>query len=248
MWQRVLDEDTKRMIWVRTPLRDVKVNDMTKGSSAPFGFTPRSSISKFDAESASHGNNFSRSEAVLKELLSEDGRLEVNSKSFNSKDSFEDSVLYSCSPGFTSVFDEEGGLTWHKVDSSFPAKASQLSYRSPGREAKNFARLIDGTGSNLFEFDLPAVAAYTFRDKLGWFLDRMSEIQKPWTEGFVRIEIRRQKILEDSFRAWVQLDGEDLHKWMRYQFRGQLSFVMISFQIRHSHKLCRRSWCRCRRS
>lgn len=219
MWQRVCDPETKTMAWVRSSLNQVKIKDVAKGSSAPFGFTPRSSVSRLDfdrslsfapsqlEEQDEKGGNSTQN--PVHALMNAAGEVfsPRSEKRHVSKDSFGDSVFYSSSPGFTSVFDEEGGLVWKKVESGVP-----LSPLPAARAA----------AEERVEYDLANIAAYTFRDKLAWFLDRMSELQKPWTEGFVRIEIRRNRVLDDSFRAWMQLSEEDLHKWMRYQFRGKL--------------------------
>jgi hypothetical protein len=310
MWQRVYDENTQQMVWIRCPLKKVKVG------SAPFGYTPRHSFAtdgKYSMSFASHlSHNMPRTHSndlegtdnppppgPLNDLLVAASSAPPPSTPDNmtfrpsgggvggvaghahpssyvsrsslmsptrrtSKDSFGDSVLYSTSPGFTSVFDEEGGLTWQRVDSGAPLQAAYYGpsmakiegvppiygqsapssvdnplqrlppANSPTRQGSNSSPVPTNSNSQQQQqphptsslqnhplYDLPAVAAYTFKDKQMWFLDRMSEIQKPWTDGFVRIEIRRHKILDDSFRAWMQLEGEDLHKWMRYQFRGE---------------------------
>lgn len=162
-------------------------------------------------------------------------------------DSFGDNALISTSPGYTSVFDEQGDLRWEKVVpgepmpkstygptiARYPLKFLQSMHeKSKGLKSKssnngseeggnpNPGRLGDFAMADQ-KFDLPSIAAYTFKDKQIWFLDRMSEMQKPWTEGFIRIEIRRARILDDSHRAWSQLRHDDLHKWMRFQFYGE---------------------------
>lgn len=40
------------------------------------------------------------------------------------------------------------------------------------------------------QFDLEAVASMTYKEKLMWFLERTGELQVPWSEGFVKIEVR----------------------------------------------------------
>jgi hypothetical protein len=248
MWRRIYDEQSQSMVWVRTPLKNVKVG------TAPFGFTPRNSISEYlirdnrgvSSDSGNHNNSFlpiNVHEPLLGATSSSSGsRVGSPSKmppslknplsprrERASKDSFGDSVLYSSSPGFTSVFDEDGELVWQKIESGLPYTSSNFGPSTAKLSSIDIPQQnderMDGNNeqqlsSQSFRYDLPSIAAYTFKDKQIWFCERMSEIQKPWTDGFVRIEIRRNKILEDSYRAWMQLDGEDLHKWMRYQFRG----------------------------
>lgn len=169
-----------------------------------------------------------------------------------SRDSF-DSAVVSTSPGYTSVFDEEGGLTWKKVESGMPistnhyggsvarpastattsttAAAAAVSPNSPLTpnslsgahvEANNPVDPdSDPAHASAPAFDLHTIAAFTFREKHLWFLDRISELQKPWTEGFVKLEVRRAKLLDDSHRAWSQLRDIDMHKWFRFQFSNE---------------------------
>ncbi len=45
------------------------------------------------------------------------------------------------------------------------------------------------------QFDLEAIAAMTFKEKQLWFLERMGDLQVPWTDGFVKIEVRSDSFL-----------------------------------------------------
>lgn len=155
-----------------------------------------------------------------------------------SKDSF-DSAVASGSPGFTSVFDEEGGLQWRRVDAGAPvivpryansvAQFPRITEPQTSMALNNPVQNNHSNNNNNVQshvrppvpFDLPTIAAYTFKEKQIWFLDRLSELQKPWTEGFVRMEVRRAKLLDDSHRAWLQLRDVDLHKWFRFQFSNE---------------------------
>lgn len=38
--------------------------------------------------------------------------------------------------------------------------------------------------------DLESIASLTFKEKQLWFLDRMSELQRPWSEGCIRLDVR----------------------------------------------------------
>ena len=69
--------------------------------------------------------------------------------------------------------------------------------------------------------DLQAVAAMTYKDKLVWFLDQMATYQIPAQDGFVKIELRRRRVLEDAFHAFGQLTRTDMHKWLRIEFLGE---------------------------
>jgi E3 ubiquitin ligase SMURF1/2/E3 ubiquitin-protein ligase NEDD4 len=69
--------------------------------------------------------------------------------------------------------------------------------------------------------DLESVASLTFKQKQLWFLDRISRLQKSWNDGYVKIEVRRDLILSDTFRAFNLLKPEDLHKWLRIAFHNE---------------------------
>ncbi len=67
------------------------------------------------------------------------------------------------------------------------------------------------------KFDLIAIAALTFKDKQLWFLDQVTRLQKPWSEGCIRMEVRRDHVLQDSLSVFSTLSKGDIHKWMRVQ-------------------------------
>ena len=69
--------------------------------------------------------------------------------------------------------------------------------------------------------DLSAVAAMSFSEKQIWFLDHMALLQRPWSEGHIRVDIERQFVLEQSFHKIMCLRRSELHQWMRISFRGE---------------------------
>jgi hypothetical protein len=266
MWQRKFDENQGAVVWMRVPVKDTKVG------SAPFGYTPGNSFaeSKYEGNSMSYSvlsqNSMEVRPTAMEDLLaaaanppvpvspikgptysaihSTTRRILPSTGSTRQRaDSFGDAALVSTSPGFTSVFDEQGDLQWQKVVPGVPMPRSAygpsvarypLKFVQTERQVRRLVNpstpaepsIEKDTRLGEFlakdpKFDLAAVAANTFKEKQLWFLDRMSEMQRPWSEGFVRIEIRRAKILEDSHRAWTQLRPEDLHKWVRFQFHNE---------------------------
>eukprot|EP00600_Ochromonadales_sp_CCMP1393_P014507 CAMPEP_0175000774 /NCGR_PEP_ID=MMETSP0005-20121125/2777_1 /TAXON_ID=420556 /ORGANISM="Ochromonas sp., Strain CCMP1393" /LENGTH=985 /DNA_ID=CAMNT_0016255611 /DNA_START=378 /DNA_END=3336 /DNA_ORIENTATION=+ len=72
-----------------------------------------------------------------------------------------------------------------------------------------------------YEVDLAAIAAMTYRSKLMWFLDRLGELQTPPSDGYIKIEVRRRRLMEDSHSVISQFEPEDLHKYMRIEFHGE---------------------------
>jgi hypothetical protein len=71
--------------------------------------------------------------------------------------------------------------------------------------------------------DLQSVVILPYREKLSWFLNMIASLQRPWTEGHVRLEIRREMLLEDSSAQILSLSAEspDLHRFMRVHFIGE---------------------------
>jgi len=219
-----------------------------------------------------------------------------------SRDSFDDSTLLSHSPGFTSVFDEEGELVWERVEAGKPISAkgkgnkfgetvtgptvtkyssqlrpraqsgvfarqqrlyvtpsfdrhtstigsvgSTLEGRTASAEPAGGALGANGTGTlsplqqplladnvldtlipqsphtraDAEDVDLAALAAMPYRSKVLWFLNRLSEFQVSPSEGYIKIEVRRRKLLEDSHSVFSQFPLEDMHKYMRVEFHGE---------------------------
>ena len=69
--------------------------------------------------------------------------------------------------------------------------------------------------------DLSSVAAMTFAQKQLWFLDHMSVLQRPWSEGHIRIDVDRKAVFDQSFHSVMILPRKELHQWMRISFRGE---------------------------
>ena len=203
-------------------------------------------------------------------------------------DSFNDSVLRSHSPGFTSVLDVGGQLTWEKIESGSSSSgggggATITKYVSSNKASKpahsmvRFQRLYQhpqptlplsvprptsacravddsaadieadaeavtspllpirslhpDSSSTLMDsllyspepqlVDLAGIAAMPFRSKQVWFLDRMAELQVPPSEGYIKIEVRRSKLLEDSHSVLTQFQLHDLHKYLRIEFHNE---------------------------
>jgi E3 ubiquitin ligase SMURF1/2/E3 ubiquitin-protein ligase NEDD4 len=71
--------------------------------------------------------------------------------------------------------------------------------------------------------DLQAAAALPFNDKCIWFMELISTLQRPWAEGHIRLEVHRDRLLQESFEQFMGISRSlDLHRWMRVQFIGEL--------------------------
>uniref|UniRef100_I2CRW4 HECT-type E3 ubiquitin transferase n=1 Tax=Nannochloropsis gaditana (strain CCMP526) TaxID=1093141 RepID=I2CRW4_NANGC len=67
--------------------------------------------------------------------------------------------------------------------------------------------------------DLAAVIALPFRQKHLWFVEQLADrVQRPWSEGHIRLDVNRAKLLEDSFNQLISLHPSEMRRWMRVQF------------------------------
>ena len=141
----------------------------------------------------------------------------------SSRDS--DSSQLSSSPGFTSVLREDGSLLWERVESGKAANISKISHNTILYGGDNASSSGAGSSNPLLAAqdvnpalafasldDLEAVAAMGFKDKQQWFLRMVRRLQKSWTAGLLRVEVRRDRLLDDSFEFFDALKGGDLHK------------------------------------
>lgn len=61
----------------------------------------------------------------------------------------------------------------------------------------------------------------SFSEKQIWFLDHMALLQRPWSEGHIRVDVERNAVFEQSFHKIMCLRRNELHQWMRISFRGE---------------------------
>lgn len=165
-----------------------------------------------------------------------------------SQDSFGDSVIVSSSPGFISVYDATTKqFTWQKIEARHKLPSSTRDIGTSSAPVTTISPLahIDGDDieSNqtqidrgnqisseencayttmLAQYDLESIAALTFKDKHEWFLERLQELQQPAKEGYLKIEVRRSAIFHDSYRAFQQIDQNNIYKYIRFQFHQEV--------------------------
>jgi hypothetical protein len=250
MWQRVVDEETGELVWVRVNFKEAM--KQTKGDhslhSSSLPPPPPSPLSRpvsSSGHSHSHslfrlfggggGPTSSPQRALSFQSASTTGRL----------DSF-DAVLNSHSPGYASYLDPSGQIQWEKLESGSMNVNPSLSLLHPSHAASAVAagagHLPPSSSSSLlrhhhhhppntvtaYEHLLPdliphdkqSILALSFQDKLTWFSDTLTILQRPWSEGFVRLDISRPRLFQDSFQQLMALSLEDggVHRWMRIQF------------------------------
>jgi hypothetical protein len=201
MWQRTLDEETGELVWKRTAFNDKNFSTSTSNKSHSW-FT------------SSFGNSNNNSTASQDALLA--AAVTPPPKNKPQKDSF-DATLVSTSPGYISQFTEDGKLDWEKVE---PGRRTSTALGSAAPPHYSGA-VSDPRAIDISTTDLSSVAAMSFSEKQIWFLDHMALLQRPWSEGHIRVDVERSCVLEQSFHKIMCLRRSELHQWMRISFRGE---------------------------
>lgn len=62
----------------------------------------------------------------------------------------------------------------------------------------------------------------TFDEKASWFQGVCSKLSVEWNEGYMRINVRREHLLEDSVDAIMSLSRKDLRKSWIFEFIGEM--------------------------
>jgi hypothetical protein len=70
--------------------------------------------------------------------------------------------------------------------------------------------------------DIAEAQVKGFEDKCGWFQNRCHLLAVEWNEGHMRINVRRDFLLEDSVDAVMSLSRRDLRKLWRFEFIGEM--------------------------
>jgi len=65
------------------------------------------------------------------------------------------------------------------------------------------------------------MSSESFLTKAAWFRAEMNKIRIPWESGHVKVVVRRNNLLEDSFHRIISLPPSDMHKYFRYEFSGE---------------------------
>jgi hypothetical protein len=69
--------------------------------------------------------------------------------------------------------------------------------------------------------DIAEAQVRAFEDKVHWFNDKCSKLAVDWNEGHMRINVRREHLLEDSVDAVMSLSRRDMRKLWRFEFIGE---------------------------
>jgi len=69
--------------------------------------------------------------------------------------------------------------------------------------------------------DLARHVTAPFQTKENWFRHQLTQLQVPWEEGHIRINVRRSHLLVDAMEALMSVKKEDLRKIFRFEFQHE---------------------------
>jgi hypothetical protein len=93
----------------------------------------------------------------------------------------------------------------------------------PADEAFVDSRVKGNNGEVLVTYSEIADAQVRgFEEKALWFQEKCKDLRVEWNEGHMRINVRRNCLLEDSVDAVMSLNRKDLRKVWRFEFIGEM--------------------------
>jgi len=211
LWQRRAGEGTGEMEWVR-----VLVGSPRPGAPRGTGGGDDDDAETVDGEEG--GDQFESAESPLARA---------------SQDSFGDTSHMAHSPGFKSVLDSTspGSLQWQKVTGVASATLGPIKQRIVDHAAEEESESMRSSVPQLEvenEQDLVAIAALPFRRKQQWLQSVLDALRHPELVlgpgaggGVVRLLIRRDHILEDSFSQIMSLEPHLMARRLRIVFKDE---------------------------
>ena len=93
----------------------------------------------------------------------------------------------------------------------------------PAAEAFVDSRVLGNNGEVLVTYaEIADAQVKTFEEKTGWFQEKCLDLGVEWNEGHMRMNVRREFLLEDSVDAVMSLSRKDLRKLWRFEFIGEM--------------------------
>jgi hypothetical protein len=93
----------------------------------------------------------------------------------------------------------------------------------PADEAFCESRIKGPDESDIVTYaELADAQVKNFEDKTAWFQDKCALFCVEWNEGHMRMNVRRDFLLEDSVDAVMSLSRKDLRKLWRFEFIGEM--------------------------
>ena len=92
----------------------------------------------------------------------------------------------------------------------------------PAHEAACESKVRNEQGEPVVTYtDIAEAQVRTFDEKVLWFTDKCNALAVDWNEGHMRINVRREHLLEDSVDAVMSLSRRDMRKLWRFEFIGE---------------------------
>lgn len=93
----------------------------------------------------------------------------------------------------------------------------------PAAEAFVDSRIKNDAGEVVITYaEIAEAQVKEFQDKVNWFQDKCTNtLGVEWNEGHMRMNVRRDHLLEDSVDAVMSLGRKDLRKLWRFEFIGE---------------------------
>jgi len=93
----------------------------------------------------------------------------------------------------------------------------------PATEAVVDSRVKGNNGEVLVTYsEIADAEVKEFKEKDLWFKEKCKLLRVEWNEGHMRINVRRNNLLEDSVDAVLSLDRKDMRKVWRFEFIGEM--------------------------
>jgi hypothetical protein len=215
MWQRTFVPETGEFTWVRTNFREAMSKQQRERDSNLSDITSTTITNQsvnFHPSISSSSNNpliVPPSPMVTRDSL---GRVK--------NDSF-DGVLNSMSPGYSSYLDESGHINWEKIEAGPRPSTQSTTGGGGGGAPRNFVSAVMET---IPLPDYQTILLLSFTDKLLYFHEILSSLQRPWMDGHIRVEVHRSNLLADSYLIFMALSAKtsELHRWVRVHFIGEM--------------------------
>eukprot|EP00977_Amphora_coffeiformis_P030370 scaffold46517_cov153-Amphora_coffeaeformis.AAC.1 len=92
----------------------------------------------------------------------------------------------------------------------------------PAHEAACESKVRNERGEAVVTYtDIAEAQVRGFEEKVLWFTDKCNALAVDWNEGHMRINVRREHLLEDSVDAVMSLSRRDMRKLWRFEFIGE---------------------------
>lgn len=92
----------------------------------------------------------------------------------------------------------------------------------PAYEAVVDSKIRNDRGEVIVDYpEIADAQASNFENKADWFQKKCAQLAVEWNEGHMRINVRREHLLEDSVDAVMSLNRKDLRKMWRFEFIGE---------------------------